>query len=199
MENIQNNSDITEVTEYEVIKACCGENENGRPKVSLTTAIVEYHGDINNSEGFKEDYNYSTLATRTIHNGILNLEIRDGIAQLDIRFRSYLDPELRLLWDLLETYGQRRFEAQNNPNARSMPYIIFEGLPEEFSDKYLLFFTNPMLWFLQPVSPEDSQLSVIRLFFTDSSFEIQDISEIVDVTQTEAEAMRMYDTIYTEN
>lgn len=199
MDNLENIKTVeNETTEYDVIKACCGENQDGHSKVTLTTAIIEFNGDINDDEEIKQDYNYNTVATRIIRNGVLNIEVRDGIVQLDIRFKSFLDPELRLLWDMLETYGQRRFEAQNNPNLDFIPHIIFEGLPEEFSNKYVISFTNPMLWFLQPKSPEKEELSVIRIFFNDSNFEVQSIEGAFDTTQLEAEAMRTYDTIYIE-
>lgn len=197
--NSENKSnEITEQIEYEVIKSCCGENENGKPRATLTGAIIEYHGDINDEEAQAQDYNYRTIATRMIHNGALAIEARDSIIQIDINFKSYLDPELRLLWDLLETYGQSRAESFMNPESDFIPHVFIEIISEDFDGQYVLSLTNPILWFLQPKSPEEEQLSVIRLFFNPDGLEVQDISDVVDVTQAEAEVMRTYDTILTE-
>lgn len=168
------------------------------PRARLTAAIIEYTGNPDSEEDLANDYNYSQKLIRTISTGALNIEARDGIVQVDVRFPSYKAPELQILWDVIETFGEMRFEGINNPDAKSMPHIIFEALPEELDNTYMLSFTNPFMWFLQPRKPEEETANVVRMFFNEESFEIQKVSDYIDVGQAEAEVLRTYDTVRTE-
>jgi hypothetical protein len=54
------------------------------------------------------------------------------------------------------------------------------------------------MWFLQPRKPEEETANVVRMFFNEESFEIQKVSDYIDVGQAEAEVLRTYDTVRTE-
>lgn len=200
--NIENNiymNDKENIDVAEILLSCFGRNKLGEANVEISSSLLNYTGD-DTDEAKSNEFNYEEISTRFSRQGEFLFEARDGLAQVDIKYKSNMDPEFRLLWQQLEDYGKRLsdYNLTDEPED-GYPLLFYTVVPDEYSDKYYISLTNPFMWVLQPESPDEEKCKILRLFFKSENIDIKEIPEAVDVTQAEAEAARTYNVIYTEN
>lgn len=192
----KNTEKNTERSDEEVLLACFGRNELGEANSEISATVLMYNGD-ESEEAKTNELNYTEIASRFTKHGEFYLEAHDGVVQVDIKFRSNMDPEMRLFWKALCDYGKRLNDYVLKNTA--IPLMSMIVSPDEYSSEYYVSLSNPMLWFLQPESPENETCNIIRIFFDSSNVEINKVSADIDLTKAEAEASRIYNVIYTKN
>lgn len=186
------------ITEKEFLLACFGRNEMGEANVEASCTLVEYTGDPGNKEQMKDAKFFKEIISRFTKQGEFYFEARDGMVQIDFTFRSNTDPELRLFWEALKEYG-KRLNASLMGESEKVPMLIFNVVPDKYITSYYLTFSNPIIWVLQPESPDnEGKFNILRMFFKSDSFNIEAIPEDIDVAKAQAETARAYNVKYTE-
>lgn len=186
------------ISEEQVILSCFGRNELGDANAEISASLLVYSGDDSEEER-ENEFNYKEIASRFTKHGEFYLEAHNGVVQIDIKFRSNMDPEMRLIWKLLEDFGKKMSECIIKDIENEIPLCSLLVVPDEYSDSYFISLSNPMLWFLQPESPEDEACKIIRIFFDSANVEVKEVPNDIDLIKAQAEASRPYNVIYTEN
>ncbi len=187
--------------EKEILLSCFGRNENGEPNVNMSSTLLEFVGDINNKLNFEDPNSYKELSTRYINTGEFKFEMHNGIAQVDISFLSHLSPELRHTWEQLKEYGKKIDEIyfSENPCLDKINFILNIS-PNLYASQYYICCSNPIMWILQPNSPEEEFNTIIRLFFNSDNIEILEVPEDIlsKANEIAAANSRNYDIVYTQ-
>lgn len=183
------------INEEEILMSCFGRDNFGASNASTQATLLLYKGGDSNEDKTNE-FNYEEVATRFIENAEFYLESHNGIVQVDFKFISNLDPEMNLLWRMFTDFGKELNKSLLKETS-TIPLLSILVSPTNDA-KHFLTLSNPMLWFLQPESPEESKCNIIRAFYDASDIEIKTVSEDIDEDKIKAEAMRTYDVVYKE-
>lgn len=205
MENELNNTNISTEegssnntpTEKELIESCFGRNEAGYANSEVSCSLLTYKG---TNEEYTKDENYKELSTRFTKQAEFYLEAHFGFVQIDLTFKSALDPELRLFWNQMTLFGTKLASVNNPDNPEEeKPFMAFNIMPDKYLGKYYLSFVNPIMWVLQPQTVGTDKCNVLRMLVPADNFIINEMREDVDLAKLEAEASRTYATIRKEN
>lgn len=187
--------DINDVTSKEevirqknLIASCFGRTTEGFPNSTISSSFMTYKG---NKENLKDENCYKQISVRHLRNAEFYMEVHGEFIQIDFKFKSAIDPELRALWTQLENYGKclNDMNDASNPNEE-IPMLVFNIVPNDLADGQYLSFLNPFFWVLQPDKLGSKDFSSIRLFAMAESFVINDIPEEVNVNRITADVER---------
>lgn len=179
--------------------SCFGRNPlTGKSNVEISCDLVIYNGDSENESDLTNEMNFESVGMCLTQNAEFDFENRNNIVQVNLKFNSHVDPEMKLFWDKLKQYGKL---SSNRTvfQAKGFPVLIFTVVSDKYCDTHFMRFSNPFLWFLQPEEPNDEHNKIISMFFYEDSFSINKIDDTYDLKEAKAESSRTYNVIYNEN
>lgn len=149
------------VTEF--ISALCDKDKNN---ISTTTIVVDCNiTDLTTTET-------KQIVSTTLKKPIISIERHGQFLQIEFRFISSLDNDLKMLWTTLELYGKTMSDVNIENNA--VPRIAsgtITFLPSQFNGKYFAVAANPIFWAL--TSPDTGEnANLVRVLVEADNFEI---------------------------
>ena len=173
------------VTNKEIIKSCQG-LENGNPRCAELSMILNFTGKT--KEDMSKEEMYEEINSRNIRNAEIKISPRKSIVQIDFKFKTALDPELRLFWNQLEEYGDLITDSMDSDKQ---PVCLINFMPDRYIGRFVLTAINPIYWTLQPEVVGIDTLNIIRVIFPALNFEISEFEEDdVDFKKIESEVQR---------
>lgn len=184
-----------EVKDVDILKSCIGLNEDGESKCTMISELLSFKGKT--KEDFdKEDF-YEEISKRTIRKPEYMFYPCGDFVQVVLKFKSALDPELKLLWSQLEEYG--RLNVQKEIEENGMPVFSMNIMPDEYIGKYMITLNGPGFWFLQPEVFGTQILNVLKIVFPIDNVNIVKLEDIdLDKVKAEAEVQRFAHTEFKE-
>ena len=153
-------------------------DEHGAP-ISVILLQVELRGHDNSEP----------QVVNSLYLNTANLKFLQSPASLitDLAFPTALDPDLTRAWNLLQDYGRRNMELNEDDERfpvltlTIMPYeqvnqLVEEGEPEE-PYKYITVMYDPRFWALQPALPGE-ECKCIRLSFDKECVDFYETGDI---------------------
>ena len=152
-----------------------------------------------------EDDNDDRETVYTVSRGYCRFsmdKMNPGFVTLDIVFKSYSDPELRLLWGRLERFKKNISEFPEKTWIFYMNVVDAEGVRLNDEDIMTVHIVNPLIWYLTRENPD--QLSdevsveeelqggnILRMLLNTEGIALR--YENLDIPAIEAEVMRYND------
>lgn len=174
------------ISEIDFLDSCQGLNEqeesNSLIELNLMTFDSKY-GDIDDESAF------TTISMRKTKNADLSFVDLGDFIQITLSFKTRLDPELRLLWNLVEKYSEIISENAKEVSSQ-IPFLIANIAPDKYLGKCYLSFTNPIFWTLQPKEAGDKYCNSIRFCVPIDNFSIIPIDTDMDIDIYKAEVNR---------
>lgn len=181
------------INENEFLRACVGVDEDNSPKSAVSCTLL-MHDETADPEDI---LSYKEIGSRYTNNAVINFVRCGNFVHVTLKFNSAFDPDLKHLWQQLETYGEV-LEEYNLGREKRMPILNFNIVPNQYADKGYLNFISPLYWHLQPKEVGEEKCSVIKILFELDSFTINDMPEGIDLKDEEAATNRIYRVIRTE-
>lgn len=185
---------VSEMSDSEIIKLCIS-GENEEPKTVSCLALAEFVGD-DISKADNPDL-YRDISSRIISNAQTGIEPHDEFTFVTMKFKSALDPELKLIWSLLQNYG--RLDSSLN---REKPVVFsLSMVPNGYAGDVMLVFSNPVIWTLEPEVVGIAANNIVKMVFPTDRFCIADGEDLedIDIDAAEAEVRREMAVVRQEN
>lgn len=172
----------------ELIMAASGPDKDGRTK----SAIGVFR------EIWGADGSVTPVEDMSMDKPVVNIFRHGGYVQVDLKFGSKMDVDLRMLWSMLEKFCEAANSVEDE--AESIPALTLSILPHQFEGEYYMLGVNPIFHTLQPDSPSEEP-TVIRMIFDEQDFLFYEMdkdaaadmeSEIKKELQVEQEAEDAY-------
>jgi len=129
---------------------------NGKPKASLTLGISYFTPE---GEYKKDGANFSTYKPEII------IARTHKYIQIELKFKSYLDGDINLLWKILEIYGKE----MTNYEEGDYPLCTLTLVPNRYECEYIAVASNPIFW-ANSFDPSDHSEASIRICFEAENF-----------------------------
>ena len=160
----------------EIVKKINGKDEKNKANAAITLQSVMVHVDGNVKE----------TGVTTCHKPEIVIEKRGKYVQVDLKFMSALDEDLKKLWGMLEVYGNKVTEVTKQ--SVEIPVTSLTMVPLERECKYYAVASNPIFWTLQPQKP-GYEANMIRLLFENVNLKFYE-TEYVDLHKIDEELLR---------
>lgn len=151
------------ITVTEFLSALCDKDANGISK----TAIV---ADCNMTD--LTTGNTKQIVSTVMQKPVISIERHGLFLQIDFKFISALDNDLKMLWTTLELYGKTMNDI--NTEESNVPRIASGTItfaPTQFEGRYFAVVANPVYWAL--TSPDVGEsTNLIRVLVEADNFEI---------------------------
>ena len=139
-----------ELSINDIVKSINGLS-HGQPNASLALAIsfLNKDGTLN-----KDGANYASYKPE------ITLTRLNKYAQVELKFRSYFDSDIEILWKILENYGEL---MRGNKEDGLQPFCSLTLVPNAYECEYFAVASNPIFWAInhEPEAPDVA----IRLCF----------------------------------
>lgn len=145
------------MTTKELILAASGEGEHGRTKAAIGMFWEIWGAD--GSVKSKEEI--------SLEKPVLNIFRHGGYVQVDLKFKTKNDIDLRMLWSMLEKFCNASNSVEDE--AEEIPALTLSIYPLEFDGEYYMLAINPIFHTLQPNGPAGDP-TVIRLVYAEEDF-----------------------------
>ena len=183
-EDLEELEDIPEddaLAASEIVEQCTGSLADGEPKAAITVSL-----DMVNPETFQK----KTLATQAMYKPILQFNKRFDCIEIVFTFPTAGDNNLRVLFNHLETFGQKINEIEDTDQF--MPLLAITIVPIASLGACYMVANQPLFWAIQSekFGGPMNQLKVIirgvdlNFYQTDEI----DLKEIAAAVQREREA-----------
>lgn len=160
------NKEYSTISEKEVFRVICGEDEYGQPKSDVSVKISDF--DMTTEEEH-------VLNELVVDNAIVNVFKTPALTMVDLTFSSGTDPQLVALIDLLNLYTQDNI----NPDENILSTIVLTVTPKEDGDVFLSGIHG--VFCLMPIALQGKiKINTVRFIFTNDylyAFEIPDDAE----------------------
>ena len=166
----------------EIINESCGKNAQDKPKSALTFDCSMWP--VNANELSQPEPRM--VGTRSAYKPVIEIEKHGEFIQVDLIFQSYLDADLKIIWNLFEKYGDLLNEISDE--STEVPAATLTITPVIYDGKYYILCISPLFWTLQPEKP-GGQANVIRILFHEDDFGVFE-SEGVDIDAIDREIER---------
>lgn len=173
------------LSDADIIRACMSAEE---PVATNYFELSEFEGET--IEDRKDAEKYKTISERMIYNALVEIEPRNEIVSVRLKFKSAVDPELRLIWALLQEFGKR--SSLLNENAKQQ-MLSLSVMPNDYAGQVMVMAVNPILWTLEPETVGMPINNIIHMDFWANSMYIIDGDDLgnEDITNTKANIDRM--------
>jgi hypothetical protein len=160
-----------------IVSECCGKDDSGMPKAAITVSS-EMWSTISNAS--------RSIAQQSSNKPTVQIYKHFEFVQIDLKFMSYVDNDLKVLWNTLEKYGT----ALNSIDGacKEVPFLSLTIVPLIEQGSYYIICTNPVFWALQPERP-GQYANTIRLYFRSEDMGFYE-SDDIDMNEIEASAQR---------
>lgn len=155
----------------EIVNASCGINAQNKPKAAFALECSMWPVDVDENSNVTP----RNIATRSSYKPIIEIEKHNEFIQIDLIFQSCLDGDLKLIWNLLEKYGDLLNEVSDE--SVEVPTLISTITPVIYDGQYYIMCMSPLFWTLQPQKP-GGQSNVIRLLFLEEDLNVFETDEI---------------------
>lgn len=165
----------------EIIKASCGKNEDNNPNCSFTLCTQKW-------SIMEEDKEPETIGEHPAYKPVLDMQKHGKFIQIDLEYPTSSDIDLKIMWNMLEKYGQELDEV--NEDSESIPMSALTIVPLVYEGCYYMIAINPIFWTLQPSQP-GKEATVIRLLYEEENLNFYEASEEdIDIEGIEADVDR---------
>lgn len=153
------------MTYKELIQEASGKDEMGFPKSGIGLFY----------EKWKEDGTSKTIQEVISETPVVEIFQSELYTQVDLMFSSIESVDLRMAWDLLETYSSP--ENSYSDDDTEFPAIVLSIAPKKFDGDYYFLATQPIMYTLQPENVKKNEPTVIRIIFDNQNFIAYDYSD----------------------
>lgn len=140
-----------EINIQDILQKLIGE-ENGVPKAGITMSVAL----IDEQKNIVDAGNYSS------YKSIVDIIRLGDYIQLDLKFKSSLDGDLSILWNILEDYAYKINHTEEFDDKE--PFVSITLVSSDLLFDYFITITNPIFWSLQPEKPNEPN-NIIRMCF----------------------------------
>lgn len=151
------------ISANEFMQALCDKDKNN---LSMTAIAADCNiTDLTTGET-------KQIVSTTMQKPVISIERHNQFIQIEFKFISALDNDLKLLWTTLELYGKTMndINVDNNTLPRLASGTI-TFVPVQFNGKYFAVAVNPIFWSL--TSPDTGEsANLIRVLVEAENFEI---------------------------
>lgn len=166
-----------------IFKSISGKDEDNMPNSSiyLQNMIINNDADETKEESFK------ILTEHGSYKPEIKITLNQDFVIVDLIFNSALDPELNILYNHFNKYGEyiTKIELENLQqkifNMLTITPLIYEG-------KYFFVLVDPVFWCKQPSNNIVNNNNSIRLLYHNDSIQLKELPELdVDIQREEFE------------
>lgn len=181
---------LEEMSDADIIRACMSEDE---AVATNYFELSEFEGE--SVEDRKNPEKYKVISERMIYNALVEIEPRNEIVSIRLKFKSAVDPELRLIWSLLKDFGKRSSLLNENQKQQMLSLSI---MPNDYAGQVMVMAMNPILWTLEPETVGMPINNIIHMDFWANSIYIIDGDELGDenIADVRASVDRMVNAEY---
>ena len=137
---------IENLTDKEIIELCM-DKEKSVATCFLQLARYTNKTQKDSEEGRKNVANYETIKDRMIYNPIIDIQPRPSIVSIRLKFKSAVDPELKLMWSILNDYGEKISLLNDKENDC---FLSMSFMPNDYAGQVMVTAVNPLSWTLEP-------------------------------------------------
>lgn len=134
---------LEKMTDEEIIEACMSEET---PAAVCMFQLAETPKGQSLERQMDQD-NYIILGERSVYNALLKIEPRPSVVSIRLKFKSAVDPELKLLWNLLSKYGEKSSLLNKEEKDTFLSMAI---MPNDYIGQVMITAVNPISWTLEP-------------------------------------------------
>ncbi len=112
------------------------------------------------------------VMTKTLDKVFLHVQMHGEFARLDVTFAKASDIDFKVLWNLVEKYGNAMDDFYNEKMPQNeIPTFSVVVFPNKFDDEYFMQLTTPVMWTLQPLEPGE-EINTITFYFKPENVQI---------------------------
>lgn len=148
--------------DLDILKSCMEIDQNGHGACSTMVTLIDYEGNVGTQNIHLDVSDFKEKASRFTRNATLKFQLREQILQMDMQFKTAQDPELKLVWDMLEKYGDGASLLSDN---QTFSNLVFTLMPDKYIGLHSISMVNPIYWTIEPEIIGISNYNRIRIIF----------------------------------